>query len=242
MPLNYYFSNRTDDWRTPTGDIVPAPATDAESLFSTAYSYCVDNWCAGDVSESLFTYGSGESFQDINKCDVPFSSEVEVAVQEIVDDPTVNQDLSAACGGSLPCLVDGVCGGIADAIEALDNERVIVETQVEVKTSIFPREETEVVDVVALPEVDNTTTTTSTTTPPTSTETADNFWYPAWGKGLLDSVCFNDGESPQHMKMSGEHPPIVHKMYRIMYDILITLTHIQSCDVQVSFLKTLVKV
>jgi hypothetical protein len=202
MPFNY-FSNRTDDWRAPNGNVIPPPATDAESLFSTAYSYCVDNWCAGDVSESLFTYGSGESFQDMNKCDVPFSSEVEVAMQEIVDDPTVNPDLSAVCEGSLPCLIDGVCGGITDAIEALNNERVIVETQVEVKTSIFPREQMEVVDVVAVPEEDNTTTTT--TTPPTSTETADIFWYPAWGKGSKESVCLNDGQAASFMFVSGEN-------------------------------------
>jgi hypothetical protein len=99
MPL-YYLSDRADDWRAPSGDMLPHPATDAERLFSTAYSYCVDNWCAGDASESLFTYGSGESFQDLNKCDVLFSSEVEDAVQEILDDPTANQVLSDACDGS----------------------------------------------------------------------------------------------------------------------------------------------
>jgi hypothetical protein len=76
-----------------------------------------------DASESLFTYGTGESFQDLNKCDVPFSSEVEDAVQAIVADSAVNQVLSDACDGSLSCLVDGVCGSIEDARQALDNDR-----------------------------------------------------------------------------------------------------------------------
>jgi hypothetical protein len=135
---------------------------------------------------------------------VPFSSEVEDVVQKIVDNPTVNQDLSAACGGSLSCLVDGVCGSITDAVEALDNEQVIAETQVEVKTSIFPREQMEVTDVVAVPEEEATTTTT-TTTPPTSTETADNVWYPAWGRGYKESVCLNDGQAASFMFVTGEN-------------------------------------
>jgi hypothetical protein len=134
---------------------------------------------------------------------VPFSSEIEDVVQEIVDDPTVNQDLSVACGGSLPCLVDGVCGSIMDAVEALDNEQVIAETQVEVKTSIFAREQIEVVEVVAVPEEEATTTTT--TTPPTSTETADNVWCPAWGRGSKESVCLNDGQAASFMFVTGEN-------------------------------------
>jgi hypothetical protein len=226
MPPLYYLSDRADDWRAPNGDILSPPATDAERLFSTAYSYCVENWCVNDVSESLFTYGTGEgeSFEDLNKCDVLFSSEVEDAVQAIVDDPTANQELSDACDGSLSCLVDGVCGSIEDARQALENEVVIVETQVEVKTDLFLREQVEVVDVVAITEspsaspsnspskspttspIKATTTTTTTATSPAKTTTSGTlFWYPAWGKGSLESACLNDGEAPQTMKVSGKH-------------------------------------
>jgi hypothetical protein len=175
------------------------------------------------VSESLFTYGTGESFQDLSKCDVPFSSIVEDAVQAIVADLAVNQELSDACDGSLSCLVDGVCGSIEDTRQALDNEIVIVETQVEVKTDIFQREQVEVIDVVAVTEspsaspsslpskspstspIKDTTTTSTTTSPAKMTKSGTLFWYPAWGKGSLESTCLNDGEAPQSMKVSGKH-------------------------------------
>lgn len=130
--------HRTDDWRAPNGDVIPAPTTDAERLFSTAYNYCVTNWCVDNSGDSLFTYGSGESFEDIHKCDVPFSSVVEQAV----NDPP--QDLADACGGNLVCLVDGLCGDITDAVAAKQIEEVIVETQEEVKARIFPAERVDV--------------------------------------------------------------------------------------------------
>lgn len=127
---------------------------------------------------------------------MPFSTEVEDAVLDLVDTPSLNQELADACGGSLICLVDGVCGSITDAVEALDNEQVIVETQVEVKAAIFPREQMEVADVVEVPEQENETETAEQ-------ETTDAFWYPAWDKGSTESGCLNDGQASTHMKKSG---------------------------------------
>lgn len=140
----------SDDWRAPNGDVLTGPVTDAERLFSTAYSYCVENWCVDDGADSLFAYGTSESFNEINKCGVPFSSQVEDAVLDLVENPALNQELSDACGSSLVCLVDGVCGSITDAVEALSNEQVIAETQVEVKASIFPIEQVEIQEVSAV--------------------------------------------------------------------------------------------
>jgi hypothetical protein len=146
----------------------------------------------------LFTYGTGESFQGINHCDVTFSNEVEDAVLNLVDQPSSNQDLADACGGSLICLVDGVCGSISDAVEALANEQEIVETQVEVKAAIFPREEMKVQNVVLVVEQEQTTPAN-----PTAPKSVDPFWYPAWDKGSTESVCLNDGEASKHAKLSG---------------------------------------
>jgi hypothetical protein len=146
----------------------------------------------------LFTYGTGESFQEINHCDVPFSSEVEDAVLNLVEQPSLNQELADACGGSLICRVDGMCGSNSDAVQALSNEQEIIETQVEVKAAIFPREEMKVQNVVAVVEEEQTPP-----AKPTAPKTVDPFWYPAWDKGSTESVCLNDGEASKHAKLSG---------------------------------------
>jgi hypothetical protein len=192
----------SDDWRAPNGDILPAPANEAERLFSTAYSFCIENWCVQDAAESLFKYRTSESFSEINKCGVPFSSQVEDAVLDLVENPALNQELSDACGSSLICLVDGVCGSITDAVEVLSNELAIAETQVQMTASIFSTEQVEIENVEDVPDDDTVTTTAATT--PTTPEIIDIFWYPAWGKGSTESKCYNDGEAAQHMKTSGE--------------------------------------
>lgn len=196
---------RTDDWRNSDGEIIPAPTTEADSLFSTAYSYCVENWCIGDASDSLFTYGSSESFVEINRCGVSFSSEVEDAVLNIVENPSVNQELSDACDYSLVCLVDGVCGSITDAVEALENQQVIVEQQVEVLANIFPIEQVDIVDIIVVTDAENNNgPTTSTNEAHAKTNTPDRFWYPAWESGSSESICLNDGNASPYMKATGE--------------------------------------
>ena len=139
---------------------------------------------------------------------MPFSNEVEEAVLSIVDNPSVNQDLSSACGDSLACLVDGVCGGITDAVEALNNQQVIVDKKVEVLANIFPIEQVDIVDIIVVTDVANsdepTTTSTDQDNAETTTSTTDQFWYPAWDNGSSESVCFNDGNASPHMKRTGE--------------------------------------
>jgi hypothetical protein len=157
-------------------------------------------WRTGVTEDvnSLFTYRTGESFQKINHCRVPFSSEVEDAVLNLVGEPALNQELADAYDGSLVCLVDGVCGGVSYALAALGNEQVIIETQVEVKAAIFPREEVKVENVVTIAEEEDTNKPI-----PTAPKTADSFWYPAWDKGSTEKVCLNDGEASQHANLSG---------------------------------------
>lgn len=149
----------------PNGTIITAPTSDFERLFSTAYQYCVENWCAKTASESLFVYRDGESFDAINKCNTSFSNDVEVAV---IEQDSLDQGLVNVCGGSLVCLVDGLCGDIADALSAIGNEQEITTMQEEAKTaSIFPRENVEVQDVQAV--TTNTSSTASSTTGSDST-------------------------------------------------------------------------
>ena len=196
---------RTDDWRASNGDVISPPATEAESLFSMAYSYCVTNWCVDDASNSIFSYGVGESFDSINKCDVPFSNDVEDAVLNLVNNPSLNQDLSGACGDSLVCLVDGVCGDVTDAVVALNSEQEIADTQEELALSLFSPEETEVTDIEeVIDDVEEQNNGGSSDTAVTQTKITDIYWYPAWDKGSSESVCYNDGEASQQMKKTGK--------------------------------------
>ena len=201
------YSFRTDDWRASNGDVISPPATEAESLFSTAYSYCVTNWCVNDASNSIFTYGAGESFDSINQCDVPFSNDVEDAVLDLVNNPSLNQDLSNACGTSLVCLVDGICGDISDAVVALNSEQVIVDTQEELAASLFSPEETEVIDVEEV--IDNEgdeegSSPVRSDTTDSATAITDVYWYPAWDKGSSESTCYSDGGASPFMKKTGK--------------------------------------
>jgi len=164
--------NTDDDWMTPNGVVLEPPSSDLERLFSTAYDYCRENWCAQDSADSLFTYGVGESFDAIYKCDVQFSVEIENAFNAIITDPTSNQELSDSCNGNVACLVDGLCGDMSDAQAALVNEQVIVDTKEEVKATIFLPDQVEVEDVKSVtPETTTTTSTTTTTTTTTTTST-----------------------------------------------------------------------
>ncbi len=169
--LDIYSSDRDDDWRTPDGIILDPPSSDLERLFSRAYDYCRQNWCAQDSGESLFQYGTGESFADINKCNVDFSTEIEDAFINIMAESDDNA-LYQTCGGNVACLVDGLCGDENDAQSALVNEQIIVSTKEEVNANIFLAEEVEVEDVTPVtPETDSSTTTTTGTTTSTTTST-----------------------------------------------------------------------
>ncbi|KAL7447582.1 hypothetical protein ACHAXS_001865, partial [Conticribra weissflogii] len=165
--------NKDDDWMTQNGIVLDPPSSDLERLFSTAYDYCRQNWCAHNSVDSLFTYGTGESFDDIYKCDVDFSVEIENAFNAIISDPSTNQVLSESCNGNVACLVDGLCGDINDAQAALVNEQVIVDTKEEVKATIFLPDQVVVEDVKSVtPETTTTTSTTATTTTATTATTS----------------------------------------------------------------------
>ena len=132
---------------------------------------------------------------------------MEDAVLNIVENPSVNQELSDACGESLGCLVDGVCGGITDAVDTLENQQVIVEEQVEVLANIFPIEQVSITDVIVVTDVASSTE----SQPPTSsdkthgeTDNSGKFWYPAWANGSTESACLNDSNAPDSMVATGK--------------------------------------
>ena len=100
----------------PQQTILDIPTTDEEKLFSTSYNYCTANWCIRDEYKSAFTYGTGESFSSISKCNEPYIDDIE---SQVANPP---QNMLDICGNSIACLVDGLCGSTADAREALSNE------------------------------------------------------------------------------------------------------------------------
>jgi len=85
----------SDEWRRPNGTTISAPSTEDEKIFGTAYDYCVENWCIDISANSMFTYGTGESFADISKCDLPYDPTIE----NLVKNPP--PELAAVCGNNL---------------------------------------------------------------------------------------------------------------------------------------------
>lgn len=114
----------------PDGSTIPPPPTAEDAIFGMSYDYCVNNWCVNDANDSIFTYGDGESFSDINKCDLPYINEIE---NQVANPP---EQLLATCGSSVACMVDGLCGDMSDALRALTSEALIETDNVPVSTGI----------------------------------------------------------------------------------------------------------
>jgi hypothetical protein len=136
-------TTRTDDWVASDGSIIEAPAAEVDRLFSTAYDYCVTNWCIQESGDSLFTLRSGETFDDVNQCGVTYSNDTETAAQHFIANPSINQNLYNVCSNnelstlSLSCVVDGICGDIDDASAALNDQWNIDWSNEETKSSEF---------------------------------------------------------------------------------------------------------
>lgn len=121
--------NRGDDWRSRDGTVLTAPEVEDSTIFSQSYNYCVQNWCIRSSDESLFTYniGGGEAFGEFFACDEDYSAEIEQALQN-----PIPEGLEEICGDDVYCLVDGLCGNLQDAINALQDEATVVNGQEEV--------------------------------------------------------------------------------------------------------------
>lgn len=118
--------DRRDDWRAPNGTVITTPAVEDATIFSRSYNYCATNWCIRDSNNSIFTYNTtlGESFDAFSGCDENYSSEIEDALTAGVDSA-----LTDICGTDVFCLVDGLCGDLDDAINALADEALVVSAQ-----------------------------------------------------------------------------------------------------------------
>ncbi|KAL7577445.1 hypothetical protein ACA910_004729 [Epithemia clementina (nom. ined.)] len=126
--------DRSDDWIDPSGNPIVAPKETDQSFFSQSYQCCVENWCINDPIRSLFTYGPGESFAAINQCSEDYVNEIESAVQPPPPPPPPD-DLVQICGTNLFCLVDGVCGNLDDARNALADQQLVEDAQEEANPS-----------------------------------------------------------------------------------------------------------
>lgn len=115
--------NRRDDWRARNGTILGTPDTVQDSIFAPSYQYCVNNWCIQNSTESLFTYTSDESFSSIYACDKNYTDDIESAVSN------PSEELSEICGANVFCLVDGFCGDLNDAANALRDEQIVENEQ-----------------------------------------------------------------------------------------------------------------
>ena len=117
--------SRSDDWVAPDGTIYSPPQGQAQSIFSPSYDYCTANWCVRDATNSIFTYKSGESFASFFGCDEDYRNDIESAVD------SAGAELRTVCGSDLACLVDGICGGLSDAVAVVQDAEAIVAQQEE---------------------------------------------------------------------------------------------------------------
>ena len=104
--------NSDNDWMTRDGTALVHPTERIDRKRKPAYDYCSTNWCITLKSESLFAYQEvGETFDDYMKCLLPYKS----TLAEFVED--VDPDILEYCGNDLPCIMDGMQGGIEAARE-----------------------------------------------------------------------------------------------------------------------------
>jgi Kringle domain/von Willebrand factor type D domain len=118
---------RTNDWVTRNGTSLAAPTTAAQSAFAQAYNYCVANWCENSPSGSMFDLRPETTFASINGCGVPYHNGLETAIAN------PSSALLNLCGttSNIPCLIDGVCGGLADA-QAQVADQLLIQAEDEV--------------------------------------------------------------------------------------------------------------
>lgn len=109
--------DRKDDWMSPQGSPVSILG---DKRFEAAYEYCTENWCIRNETASLFTYNSNKHFTDISKCNAPYNTAIEDAVNNAPD------ELVNMCSGEITCIIDGVAGNIVDAEKDLENEAALI--------------------------------------------------------------------------------------------------------------------
>lgn len=124
--------NRGDDWVDPSGSSYAPPVNQEQSIFSDAYNYCVENWCVQEEINSIFTFQPGETFDDANRCNDDYSTEIETAIAN------ASPELRSVCQDDVFCFVDGICGGLVDALMAIQDEEIVKEAQEGTAPVSFP--------------------------------------------------------------------------------------------------------
>jgi hypothetical protein len=118
--------NAQNDWMTRAGEAVPVPAAQIDRVKKVAYDYCRNNWClkTADKGLSLFKYNQvGFDFKYFMQCDLEYG----VSDVEFID--TVTKEVADFCKTDLPCLMDGVAGGIEGAKQTRFNKLELQDTQ-----------------------------------------------------------------------------------------------------------------
>ena len=80
---------------------------------------------------AVYKADDGESFEAFYRCNEAYSSSIVLSIQNALVGVTPSSAV-AVCGGTdWLCLVDGVCGDVADATAFLEERRFLVEAQAE---------------------------------------------------------------------------------------------------------------
>jgi hypothetical protein len=103
-----------NDWMDPSGKTIAIPD---DARYQKAYDYCVANWCIREKAKSLFTYGTGQSFETFSKCGLAYEGSTESCVQS-----PPKWLLDVCSSGDKRCIFEGCAGGEEEAKVALDVE------------------------------------------------------------------------------------------------------------------------
>ena len=112
--------NMEDEWKSSNGTVVPVSGVAQEQ-----YNYCTSQHCVMTKPQSLFIY-EGKSFKDLWSCNAEFPGE-----PDLTEVPQAVLDL---CQGRQDCVLEGVLGGINEAVRNVQENNLIVNIQLANKT------------------------------------------------------------------------------------------------------------
>jgi len=119
-----------NDWTDREGNVYDFPNTTKKLLREPAYDYVKENWCITEASESIFTYGEGESHAFYEHCTDKYEP----------IDCEVTPEIHEKCKGDLTCELE-VCIMGEEELEEIENDEDCTGKQPDVVEEFMVEEE-----------------------------------------------------------------------------------------------------
>jgi von Willebrand factor type D domain len=109
--------NRSDDWMDRAGNVLTYPTVSNDLVGEVAYTYCTDNWCLTEQSDSLFQYDETFTFEFFSGCEDPYGGDVDLSL--------ASDEIIELCGLDVACIIDGIELGLEGSQNLLTAESQI---------------------------------------------------------------------------------------------------------------------